>query len=324
MAAGPDGLPFARGHGTQNDFVVVPDPDGTLDLAPAAVAALCHRRAGIGGDGLLRVVRSRDLPEGLAQAGDAEWFMDYRNADGSLAEMCGNGVRVFAAYLLRHGLARLGRGETLAVGTRAGVKTVRRDGEWFAVDLGPWFLPGGADAVESGGDVEVDVAGEPVTLPGLRVDVGNPHVVVTLPGVGVLRRVDLAREPVVHPEPVDGANVEIVVPAPERDGVGHLAMRVHERGVGETRSCGTGAVAAVLATRVWGGPGAPGEWTVDVPGGRLRVGVPAADRFRGDRVELAGPAVIVAEGTVDAGWLAAVTDDAGRAGAGQRPTRSTR
>src|SRR3954454_12627280 len=110
---------FVKGHGTENDFVIVPDPDGSLDLTPSLVAALCDRRAGIGADGVLRVVRSKAL--GRDDLG-AEWFMDYRNADGSIAEMCGNGTRVFARYLVDAGLVVPG---DLPVATRAGVRAVR-------------------------------------------------------------------------------------------------------------------------------------------------------------------------------------------------------
>lgn len=290
-------LRFVKGHGTQNDFVLVADPDGDLDLSPELVAALCDRRAGVGGDGLIRVVRSSALPEGATQAGQAEWFMDYRNADGSPAEMCGNGVRVFGRYLTEFGLVRLGDGDTLPVGTRAGVKVLRRDRDGFAVDLGPWRITGGADAAASGADATVTLPGGGVALPGLSVDVGNPHVVVALPDDARLAAADLTRAPAVHPVPVAGVNVELVVP--EHDTRGHLRMRVHERGVGETRSCGTGAVAAALAARVWAGESAPDTWTVDVPGGRVRVAAPAGELLAGSSVELSGPAVLVARGEVD-------------------------
>ena len=316
----PSGLPgvrFAKGHGTQNDFVLLPDPDGELTLTPAQVALLCDRRAGIGGDGLIRAVRAQALPEGVAlrDAGGrpVEWFMDYRNGDGSSAEMCGNGLRVFVAYLEHLGLARLGDGDELAVGTRAGVKVVRRDGDLLAADLGPWRIVGGAEAAAAGFDVRVSVHGEPPDLPGLSVDVGNPHVVVALPSRERLASADLLRAPLVQPVPSGGTNVELVVPLADSDvgaAGGHLAMRVHERGVGETRSCGTGAVAAVLAARAWAGAGAPDVWRVDVPGGTLRVTAPAGELLAGGTVELAGPAVIVAEG---AALLAVIMDLAGAA-----------
>ena len=121
-------LDFAKGHGTGNDFVIIPDPDGRLDLSPELVAALCDRRRGVGGDGLLRVVRTRAL--GLDA--EAEWFMDYRNADGSLAEMCGNGVRVYARYLVESGLAT---GPRLPILTRAGLVVAAVGDETIAVEL---------------------------------------------------------------------------------------------------------------------------------------------------------------------------------------------
>jgi diaminopimelate epimerase len=311
---------FAKGHGTENDFVLVPDPDGEREITPDQVALLCDRHAGIGGDGLIRVVRTAALPpaEGPTSTGPddptdgpaPEWFMDYRNADGSVAEMCGNGLRVFVAYLEHLGLVRLADGDRIRVATRAGVKVVRRDGDLYAADLGPWRLVGGEAAVAAGHDTLVTVAGEPTNLPGLSVDVGNPHVVVALPDAERLVRADLTTPPDVDPAPVDGANVELVVPLPDSDATGgHLAMRVHERGVGETRSCGTGAVAAVLAARAWAGTTAPDVWRVDVLGGRLRVTVPAGRTLAGDTVELAGPAVIVADGALVAG---PVTAGAGR------------
>src|SRR4029078_5312004 len=111
-------LTFAKGHGTGNDFVLVPDPDGTTPLDAALVVALCDRRFGVGGDGVLRVVRTAAHPDAAAHAGEGEWCMDYWNSDGSLAEMCGNGVRVFARYLAEHGLAA---GERIPIWTRAGL-----------------------------------------------------------------------------------------------------------------------------------------------------------------------------------------------------------
>src|SRR5690349_15350399 len=132
----PQTVSFTKGHGTGNDFVIVPDPEGALDLSDDQVAVLCDRRFGIGGDGILRVVRSDAIDEGAdAAASGAEWFMDYRNADGSRAEMCGNGIRVFARYLTEVGWASLDAGP-LSVGTRAGVKTITRSELGFEVDLG--------------------------------------------------------------------------------------------------------------------------------------------------------------------------------------------
>ncbi|ROP45676.1 diaminopimelate epimerase [Pseudokineococcus lusitanus] len=298
------GLRVAKGHGTENDFVLVTDEHGRLDLDAAAVAALCDRRAGVGGDGLIRAVRSDALAEGaaaLAEDPSATWFMDYRNADGSAAEMCGNGVRVLVAHLLREGLVapeELADGRTLAVGTRSGVKRVAAapddDGRpgWFAVDMGPWSVPGGDAAVADGFDATVAVRGlDGVPRPGLSFDLGNPHVVVALTSREELEGADLLLAPEVAPAPAGGTNVELVVPldAPA-PGVGALLMRVSERGVGETRSCGTGACAAALAVRLWAGADSPDVWRVAVPGGALRV-----TALPGGRVELAGPAVVVAD-----------------------------
>lgn len=297
------GLRFTKGHGTENDFVLVPDHDGELQLSPTLVAAICDRRAGIGADGLIRVVRSRCLMDGtpaLQADPDAEWFMDYHNADGSASEMCGNGVRVLAAYLLREALVPAG--EVIPLGTRDGVKHARAQADdTFAVDMGGWRLAAGELAARDGSDALVVIEGlDGVARPALSFDLGNPHTVVALAGEAELEAADLTRAPVVDPAPGDGTNVELVVPLDVESGVGHLRMRVHERGVGETRSCGTGACAAALAARTWAGDGVPDVWRVDVPGGTLRVSV------MGARVELAGPAELVADGVLNPEWLRAV------------------
>jgi diaminopimelate epimerase len=276
---------FTKGHGTENDFVLVPDLEGSLELTPVQVQRLSDRHAGLGGDGVIRVVRTKHATDEAvrALAPEAEWFMDYRNADGSLAEMCGNGTRVFAAYLRREGLETA---DQFTIATRAGAKTVRVTSDGFAVDLGPWRLVDEEGARRDGFDVMVRSRhGKPV--PALSLDLGNPHAVVMLPEGITLENLDLSHAPEIHPEPAGGANVEFV----RAVGPGHIAMRVHERGVGETRSCGTGAAAAALATRFWSDVQDDRPWTVDVPGGRLTV-TPLA----GQRVELAGPAELVADG----------------------------
>jgi diaminopimelate epimerase len=286
----PQTVPFTKGHGTGNDFVIIPDPDGLLDLSDDQVAALCDRRFGIGGDGILRVVRATAIEAGAdAAASGVEWFMDYRNADGSQAEMCGNGIRVFVRYLAEAGWADLDGGP-LPVGTRAGIKTVTRSERGLEVDLGPWIVD------ES--DVLVRARGIGAPRPGLGIDVGNPHVVVALPDTAELDGLDLTVVPQIHPEPAHGANVEFVVPADPlvRDGVGTIRMRVFERGVGETLSCGTGVAAAALAVRHWAGPAAPDHWTVEVPGGTLGVRMPQIDGER--HVLLSGPATLVYSGDV--------------------------
>lgn len=284
---------FTKGQGTGNDFIIIADPDGRLDLTDEQVAALCDRNFGIGGDGVLRVVRSAAIEAGaaaLAEEPDAEWFMDYRNADGSLAEMCGNGVRVFAHYLLRKGMAELAPGETLPIGTRAGVRDVTQTTNGYQVDLGRWGLMGTGPLARARG---LDVA-----RPGLGLTIGNPHVVVALASEAELDGLDLTIAPELEPALSTGANVEFVVPGEPlvRDGIGHVRMRVFERGVGETLSCGTGVAAAALAVRYWAGDRAPDHWRVDVRGGTLGVRMfPAED---GEHVGLSGSAQLVFEGEI--------------------------
>jgi diaminopimelate epimerase len=290
------GIEFLKGHGTQNDFVLLPDAAGRLDLTEARVAALCDRHRGLGADGVLRVVRAAALD--VESAG--EWFMDYRNADGSLAEMCGNGTRVYARYLVESGLAF---GDRIAILTRSGRVVADLVGEDIAVDL-PVPDVGGVSSAHMS---ERDFAGTVATC-------GNPNLVCWVDDPAAL---DLRDRPMLDPTVFpSGANVEFIAPV----SANHVTMRVVERGVGETLSCGSGAcavAAVVLATNlpansvpansvaansVPGGsaPAGPGPVqgtvTVDVPGGRLTV------TLAGGRCVLSGPAVIVASGTVTVAW----------------------
>lgn len=286
----PD-LHFTKGHGTGNDFVFFLDPDGEVNLTPSQLAAIADRHFGVGGDGVIRAVRSQNLPDGaaaLAEDDAAEWFMDYHNADGSPSEMCGNGIRVYARYLIENGMVELGQGETLSIGTRGGVRDLQRNTNGFQVDLGRWSLDGGEPLVRA--------KNLQVARPGLGINVGNPHVVVALSSEDELESADLSFIPHLDPEPIEGVNVEFVVPLEPlvRDGVGHIRMRVHERGSGETLSCGTGAAAAALATRHWAGQSAPDNWRVTLPGGSLGVRMWATED--GEHVSLSGPAELVFEG----------------------------
>lgn len=274
-------MEFTKGHGTGNDFVILPDPDGTLELTRDLVAALCDRRQGIGGDGVLRVVRAARHPDGAALAGAAEWFMDYWNSDGSVAEMCGNGARVFVRYLLESGLAAPS-GAVLPVATRAGIVRARVEGEGVAVEMRRPRLADSSFAVLGG-----------LALPGTAVDVGNPHLVCPVPAGLELAALDLTRapafDPVIFPA---GVNVEFITAGDPVDGAdGHVRMRVYERGSAETRSCGTGAC-AVAAVVLRDGGRDTGVVAVDVPGGRLVVTQTAQGCW------LAGPAVLVATGEV--------------------------
>ena len=272
-----------KGHGTENDFLVLPDLAGEVDLTPAMVRALCDRHAGIGADGILRVVASENDPEAKEYAAEAPFFMDYRNADGSVAEMCGNGARVFLQYLISVRLVE----SDAAVATRGGIRRARARGDGdVTVQMGlPRFLA----------DRPVATAAPLPPRPGTALAIPNPHVVVELDDPEQLAALDLAFPPAINPPLPHGQNVEFVVRRGER----HLQMRVHERGVGETRSCGTGICAvAVAAARADGAEADGRPWRVDVPGGTCEV-VWQPD----GEVELTGPAVLIAEIDVDDTWL---------------------
>jgi diaminopimelate epimerase len=286
-------IAFTKGHGTGNDFVLVLDSEGELSLTSKQIAKICDRRFGIGADGFIRVVKSSKLPEGeeiLETEPTALWFMDYYNADGSAAEMCGNGIRVFARYLLDRGLAKIEGGSTLAVGTRSGVKDLTQGSNGFAVDLGRWKLMS---------EFTVEANGIEVARPGQGIEIGNPHVVVALSSAEELKQLKLFEAPVVDPAPDNGANVEFVVPNDPmiKDGVGYFSFRVHERGVGETLSCGTGIAAAALATRYWAGASAPNQWQVQAPGGVVAVRMFATED--GEHVSISGPAELTFDGEID-------------------------
>ena len=282
---------FAKGHGTQNDFVLLEDLTAELALPPSAVAALCDRRRGLGADGVLRVTTAgaaadagvfERLPEGL---GAGDWYMDYRNADGSIAQMCGNGVRVFAHYLRVTGLESR---DQFVVGSLAGPRPVQVHhaddvSAEVTVEMGKATPFGTGEAV---------VGGRRFT--GLAVDVGNPHLACVDPSLtaGDLRALDVAAQvsfdAAQFPE---GVNVEVLT-APSG---GAVAMRVHERGVGETRSCGTGTVAATLAALKHDGA-TTGSLTVRIPGGEVRVTITESTSF------LRGPTVLLARGEVAEEW----------------------
>jgi diaminopimelate epimerase len=282
---------FAKGHGTQNDFVLLPDPDGRLSLTPAAVTALCDRRRGLGADGVLRVTRAEAaltagvfdrLPEGVAPG---DWYMDYRNADGSIAQMCGNGVRVFAHYVRACGLESR---DEFVVGSLAGPRSVV---------LHRWDDTSADVTVEMGktnqlGTGEAIVGGRPFA--GLAVDVGNPHLACV---DADLTGDELAALDVAAPVSFDrtqfpeGVNIEVLT-APHG---GVVSMRVHERGVGETRSCGTGTVAAAVAALAFDGA-ATGTLRVRIPGGEVTVTVTEASSY------LRGPSVLVAQGDLSEEW----------------------
>lgn len=285
-----------KAHATGNDFVVYLDEDGTHEPTADEVRFLCDRHFGIGGDGLIRLahpqavsdVNERQIAD--CAAGDADWFMDYRNADGSLAEMCGNGTRAITLFAQRQGIADQPGGRPFHLGTRAGVKILTSLGDVpglgkdvFQVEMGAWKR----------GDVdgyEVTIPGTSGSARGTFVDMGNPHVVAvledafaSLPNVEDL---DLITKPVVAPEIPSDQNVEFVRidKQSEGDDAGEATMRVNERGCGETLSCGTGLCATAITLRAKTGID---HWTITVRGGTLRVDVTDED------VKLTGSATIV-------------------------------
>ncbi len=249
------------GHGTENDFVILFDPAGEFEIQSEEIAAICNRVSGIGADGFIRILKR-----------DTKWFMDYRNADGSIAEMCGNGIRVMARYLVEKGHQPEG---IFAIDTRDGMKHLRvpMTGD-ISVNMGKV-----TDEME-----EVSVSQNAHTWDALNISVGNPHAVAfveNLDEVGSLEGAPIVTPSTSYPE---GVNVEFVEILPNQE----ARMRVHERGSGETRSCGTGTCAVALAATIHTGGKLPSRWTIYPPGGRLIV-----DLDGHSNATLIGPAELV-------------------------------
>lgn len=288
-----------KAHGTGNDFVVYLDRSGKYEPTAEEVRFLCDRHFGIGADGLIRLTRPdfvSDLNDDqIAQmlAGGARWFMDYRNADGSLAEMCGNGTRAITLFAQREGVAD--STEPFRLGTRAGVKILTPKGNMkpygadvFQVEMGAWKI-GELDAYE------VTIPGTAGSARGTFVDMGNPHVVAVIEdafaSLPVVEELDLVTKPVVAPEIESDQNVEFVRvdDIDEAAGTGEATMRVNERGCDETLSCGTGLCATGIVLRAKTGID---HWDITVRGGTLRVDVTDED------VKLTGAATLVADITL--------------------------
>jgi diaminopimelate epimerase len=294
-------MEFTLAHGTANDFVLLDDLEDRLELPAVLVRALADRRRGLGADGVIRIAPGD---------GDAEVVMDYRNADGSIVEMCGNGVRVVAKHVLDHALVAPAEPDVLRVGTPAGVKPVRvvsrhADGTvaTVAVDMGPPVLDPAAvpfvtdDVAAPRHHLEVD--GQVVALS--VVSMGNPHGVTLVEDVDAAPVRTLGPRLERDPRFPAGANISFAeVVASDR-----IRLRVWERGVGETAACGTGACASVVALQRLGLAGH--RVAVDLPGGRLEI----EHDGRGS-VIMTGPAVEVARGRLDDAWLAAVAADRSR------------
>ena len=249
------------GHGTENDFVLIFDPENKIEVSADQVRAICNRKTGIGSDGFIRIGKE-----------NSKWFMDYRNNDGSIAEMCGNGIRVMAKYLIERGHQKAG---IFPIDTRDGVKFLSApDAGDITVNMG--------QIREVFGEISATTNGH--SWSGYNIDMGNPHAVVFVESISQVG--DLAQPPIVEPadEYPDGVNVEFV----EFLENGDLKMRVHERGVGETRSCGTGTCAVALAATLKKGMRLPATWIINPPGGRLSVEIDAHNN-----AILTGPAVLI-------------------------------
>ncbi len=258
-----DSVIATYGHGTENDFVILFDPDDSIKVSETAIAAMCNRATGIGADGFIKIVKK-----------GSPWFMDYRNADGSIAEMCGNGIRVMAKYLVVHGHQPEG---IFAIDTRAGLKHLRvpLDGD-ISVNMGHV-----TDEME---EVSATINGK--SWNGFNINVGNPHAVVFMDDLNELGTLEHA--PTVTPQSSypEGVNVEFVEILPNHE----ARMRVHERGSGETRSCGTGTCAVALAATLKSGENLPARWTIYPPGGRLIVDIDGHSN-----ATLIGPAELIGD-----------------------------
>jgi diaminopimelate epimerase len=251
------------GHGTENDFVLVFDPADEISITTAQTAAICNRQTGIGADGLIRIIKR-----------DEKWFMDYRNADGSIAEMCGNGIRVMARYLVQRGHQNEG---IFAINTRDGIKHLRVPlSDDISVNMGK--------VADENEEITASVEGNIWT--GYNINVGNPHAVVFVEKIEDVGSLEVA--PIVRPKDSypEGVNVEFVEILP-----GHEAkMRVHERGSGETKSCGTGTCAVALAATLHSKEALPSRWVIYPPGGRLVVDIDPHSN-----ATLTGPALLISD-----------------------------
>ena len=312
-STGLRGRELVKGHATLNDFLMLVDPGCEVAVSGADIAAVCDRHGGIGADGFVRVVRTTALPGAGAFAAavpEAEWFMDYYNADGSVAEMCGNAIRLFALVLDSEGLHPIADGESVTIGTRGGAHTVTRLGDLWTVDMGPARLPRPRQAQDDGWDTTVVVPGLKGERAALSVEMPNSHTVVALGEESELEAAAFAgltdsAAPVVYdPSPQAGTNLELVVPLGEEADpatgapIGIARMRVLKRGVGETLSCGTGCCAAAVALHTWTGPGAPEDYRLLVPGGEIGVHVGASPLGEDSTVLLTGPATITGRVTI--------------------------
>ena len=272
-------MQFVKSHGAGNDFVLIEDLDDRLGiLSPSLVAAICDRHKGVGGDGLIRITR----------AAGSDFFMDYYNADGEVAEMCGNGIRCLGKYVADR---KITTADSLRVDTRAGVKRLElyRDDDGLVdrvrVDMGAPILAAADIPVDAPGDpLHVAVTADGVGYEAACVSMGNPHAVVFVPSLDAIPverhgpAIETARQ---FPAKTNVEFTEVLSPDEVR-------VRVWERGVGETQACGTGACAVAVAGSLRGLTGK--NVIVRMPGGPLEI------EWTDETVLMTGPVVEVFSG----------------------------
>lgn len=289
---------FTKAHSAGNDFVIIDDYNDDLTISPQLARRICDRHHGIGADGIIRAVPLRNSDSPNLETERPLWFMDHTNSDGSIAEMCGNGLLAYMAYLEKNRLVSISLDVATSVMTRAGLRSVYRTANGLVADLGAWHVVTTENLKYLGGDVWVSIAGISGRLRGIRIDVGVPHTVVRAPSGERLFGADLTQAPVITPTQVGGSNVELVFVDEMHDDHGSLSARVHERGIGETQSCGTGAVASSIAARIWGLDSNIKRWDVSMPGGNLHVDLPETSILTGSSCQYVGAPSIVAEGVL--------------------------
>jgi diaminopimelate epimerase len=280
-------LRFTKMHGIGNDFVVLDGRRANSALPPATIRAMADRHTGVGFDQLLSVEPPRDP--------SCAFYYGIWNADGSASGQCGNGVRCVAAWLHRAGEAAIG--DTLRVESPSGAVTVRLlAADRVAVDMGePRFAPAQVpfEATVEADSYALDVAGDTLTIG--AVSLGNPHAVMVVNDLTSPALERLGPALTAHPRFAEGANAGFVRKL-DRD---RLRLRVHERGAGWTRACGTGACAAMAVLRRRGE--VDERVRVELPGGTLEIDWPGP----GHALWMTGPAAFVFDGE----WLAPAAAD---------------
>lgn len=239
-----------KGHGTGNDFILMLDTYNKIFLNPDLIISICNRYKGIGADGFIRAVKTSNI-KGLKGVNEEKdlWFMDYYNADGKKAEICGNGIRVFVHFLVYSNQITFRENKNIFINTRAGIKSIRMiKKNLYSVKFNDWFFNYPDKVYKNNFDSYVTIPNTNFkNQPAISVNVGNPHTVVLVNDFNTLSKLNLNYTPVVNPRPLYGSNIEFAVLNKNTKNLNNnIFVRVHERGVGETQSCGTGACASAI------------------------------------------------------------------------------